>query len=434
MLGSNTKCYAMLHEVEITRCPAGPRPTVRRIIINDYSGHPFQVELSRELAARGHHVLHIFSADFQTPRGDLARADTDPSTFLVEALSLGVPFQKYDFIKRRSQESAYGGLVCRRIDAFRPDVVIGCNNPLDAQNRIANYCRYCSIPFVFWLQDIYSDAIKSILSQKSAVAGALIGTWYQRIEKRLLQNADHVVAIAEDFIPRLDLWKVNRANISVIENWAPKGRINALPRDNEWRRAQELTNKRVALYTGTIGLKHNPDLLLAAAEALRHNSDIQVVVTSEGKYADYLKDAAMRRKLDNLTLLPFQPFERYSEVLASGDVLIAMIEPDAASYSVPSKVLSYLCSGRPIVLAADERNLAARILKHCGAGIVVDPKDASGFVAAIRQFLNHENEATRAGARGREYADKMFDIGLIADRFDHILDSVRVARSGRSKP
>jgi colanic acid biosynthesis glycosyl transferase WcaI len=433
MPGSNNKrcaIYAMSHDHRATVAISHRRATLarKRILINDYCGHPFQVELSRELARRGHEVLHVYSADDQTPKGDLLPGDADPTTFLIEGLSLGKPIQKYNLVRRRQQERAYGELMCRRIEAFRPDVVIGSNNPLEAQNQIGSYCRRRAIPFIFWLQDIHSDAIKSILSQKSVAAGALIGTWYEWIERRLLRNADHVVVIAENFIPRLDSWKIAKAKVSVIENWAPKNKINVTSGSNGWRRAQGLTDKKVALYTGTIGLKHNPNLLLAVAEAFGIEADVQIVVVSEGKYASYLKDEARRRKLDNLTVLPFQPFECYSEVLASGDVLIAMIEPDAAFYSVPSKVLSYLCSGRPIVLAADRRNLAATILQRSGAGVVVDPRDTSGFVTAIRHFLCHEAERHAAGALGRQYADKMFDVGLIADRFEHIFQEACVAK------
>lgn len=403
-------------------CPA--RKLKRRMLVNDYCGHPFQVELSRELARRGHTVLHVYSADDQTPKGDLLPGNGDPSTFSVEGVSLGEPLQKYNNLaKRRRQERAYGRLVCRRIEAFKPDIVIGSNNPLEAQNQIGNHCRRDSIPFVFWLQDIHSEAIKSFVSRKSAAAGTLIGTWYEWIEKRLLRNADHIVAIADNFLPRLESWKIQRAKISIIENWAPKNKIHVIPTDNPWRRAQGLSNKRVALYTGTIGLKHNPDLLLCAAEGFLNEPDVQIVVVSEGKYATYLKDEAARRKLGNLTVLPFQSFESYSEVLASGDVLIAMIEPDAASYSVPSKVLSYLCSGRPIVLAANEHNLAAKTLKRSGAGVVVDSRDALQFVDALRHFLSDAQYRAAAGTNGRNYADATFDIERIADRFEDILQS-----------
>ena len=393
-----------------------------KILLNDYCGHPFQVELSRELARRGHQVLHVYSADDLTPKGDLLQGPGEPAGFAIEGLSIGERLEKYKSLaKRRRQERAYGALVCRRIDAYQPNLVIGSNNPLEAQNQIGNHCRRRSIPFVFWLQDIHSDAIRSYLGRRSAAAGALVGTWYEWIERRLLQNADHIVAIADAFLPRLEHWRIPRAKRSVIENWAPKNKIQVLPTDNAWRRSQGLAGKRVALYTGTLGLKHNPALLLAAAEALRDEPDVQVVVVSEGKYAAQLKEEGARRRLSNLTVLPFQPFESYSQVLASGDVLMAMIEPDAASYSVPSKVLSYLCSGRPIVLAASEHNLAAQTIRRARAGIVVQPQQASHYVEAIRSLLRDPLARSDAGARARAYAEQHFDIARIADRFENIL-------------
>lgn len=408
--------------------------SLRKVLLNDYCGHPFQVELSRELARRGHQVLHVYSADDQTPKGDLLPGPDDPSSFAVEALSIGERLQKYNSLaKRRRQERAYGALVCRRIEAFGPDIVIASNNPLEAQNQIGNYCRRRSIPFVFWLQDIHSEAIRSYLSRKSATAGALIGSWYQWIESRLLLNSDHVVVIADTFLPRLESWRIPKAKLSVIENWAPKNKIRVLPTENPWRRAHGLSGKRVALYTGTIGLKHNPALLLFAAESLRSEADVQVVVVSEGMYATQLNDAAVRRRLPNLMVLPFQPFDSYSEVLASGDVLVAMVEPDAARYSVPSKVLSYLCSGRPIVLAAAEHNLAAKTVMRSRSGVVVDSRNELQFVNAIRDFLRDDVRRIAAGRRAREYADKAFDIVQIADRFQQILEKACENRRQNSK-
>ncbi len=403
-----------------------PKEQVRiKVLLNDYCGHPFQVELSRELARRGHQVLHVYSSDDLTPKGDLLQGPDEPAGFAIEGLSIGERLEKYKSLtKRRRQERAYGAMICRRIDAYQPDLVIGSNNPLEAQNRIGNHCRRRSIPFVFWLQDIHSEAIRSYLGQKSAAAGALVGGWYEWMERRLLQNADHVIAIADAFMPKLTSWRIPKAKRSVIENWAPKNKIQVLPTDNPWRRSQGLTGKRVALYTGTIGLKHNPGLLVAAAEAMRDEPDVQIVVVSEGKYATQVKQEGAQRQLANLTVLPFQPFESYSEVLASGDVLIAMIEPDAAAYSVPSKVLSYLCSGRPIVLAASEHNLAAQTIQRARAGIVVDSKNASHYVEAIRSLLRDPQARSETGARARAYAEEHFDIARITDRFEKILQLV----------
>ena len=82
-----------------------------RIVVNDYSGHPFQIELSRELARLGHTVLHLYSADFQTPKGDLVRQPHDPEGFAVKGIRIGEPFQKYNFVRRRGQEIRYAHLI-----------------------------------------------------------------------------------------------------------------------------------------------------------------------------------------------------------------------------------------------------------------------------------------------------------------------------------
>jgi len=399
-----------------------------RILLNDYSGHAFTVELARELAKRGHDVLHLSLGDFQSPKGDLAHKPDDPKSFEVEAISLGAPFKKYDFVARRRQEIEYGRRVTARVARWHPDVVIGCNNPLDPQRVIQNYCRACNICFVFWLQDIYSNAIKTVLRKKIPVVGSAIGIWYEELEKRLLRRSDQIIAITEDFVAPLVAWQVPRGRIAIIENWAPKDKILILPRDNAWSRAQDLNGKLVLMYSGTLGLKHNPSLLVAAAEAFRAEPRVAVVVVSEGKYAEDVRDAAKARGLANLTVLPFQDFRDYSAVLATGDVMLAMIEPDAAVYSVPSKVLSYLCAGKAIVLSANAANLAARILMRCGAGYVVAPEDATGFVAAIRRFLDDPEARHQAGVKARAYADENFDIGMIAARFETILsDRVRPA-------
>jgi hypothetical protein len=51
-----------------------------KIVVHDYAGHAFPISLSRELAARGHDVVHAFASSLQTPRGSLARQPGDAAT------------------------------------------------------------------------------------------------------------------------------------------------------------------------------------------------------------------------------------------------------------------------------------------------------------------------------------------------------------------
>ena len=93
-----------------TRAADGRRAVAggMRIVVHDYSGHPFQVQLSRELARRGHNVLHLHFAGFQTPKAALVRRSDDPPTFAVEAIDLDRPFAKYRLVRRLLQERQLG--------------------------------------------------------------------------------------------------------------------------------------------------------------------------------------------------------------------------------------------------------------------------------------------------------------------------------------
>src|SRR5581483_5331737 len=114
-----------------------------------------------------------------------------------------------------------------------------------------------------------------------------------------------------------------------------------------------------------------------------------------------------------LQLLPFQPHERLPELLASGDVLVVLLEADAGIYSVPSKMLSYCCAGRAVLGAIPPANLAARRIRSEGFGLVVAPGDEKGFVAAARRLTEDPELRDKAGAAGRAYAEHAFAIGPI---------------------
>jgi putative colanic acid biosynthesis glycosyltransferase WcaI len=134
-----------------------------------------------------------------------------------------------------------------------------------------------------------------------------------------------------------------------------------------------------------------------------------------------LAEQAVATKVVSLKCLGFQPFEAMADVLGAADVLVAILEAEAGVFSVPSKVLSYLCAGRPLLLAVPKENLAAKIVVECGAGLVVEPNDLAGFCAAARKLAESAELRQQYGAAARHYAEANFDIERITDRFEAIL-------------
>jgi glycosyltransferase involved in cell wall biosynthesis len=119
--------------------------------------------------------------------------------------------------------------------------------------------------------------------------------------------------------------------------------------------------------------------------------------------------------------LDFQPYANLSQVLASADVLVATLESEAGQFAVPSKILSYLCAGRPILLSAPEDNLAAIAVKRSGSGCIAPPDSQPAWVDAAKLLASDASLRSRLGAKARTYAEKSFDIGSIASQFEQVL-------------
>jgi glycosyltransferase involved in cell wall biosynthesis len=393
-----------------------------RVVVHDYVGHPFQAQLARALAARGHDVLHLHCASFVTGKGRVERVDGDPPGLEFGVVTLEGEFAKYDVPRRLAQEVRSGRDLSRRLAGFRPDVVLSSNAPLVVQAMLQRWCRRNGVGFVFWQQDVISAAARRVLGRRSPIVGAGAESAVAILERRLLRASDAVVVISDDFVPLLRRWGVEESRITVIENWGTLDELPPLPRDNDWSREQGLEGSFVLLYSGTLGFKHDPGLLLELARWAR-GADALVVVVSEGQGADWLAREGAGESA--LRLLPYQLYERLPEVLASADVLIALLEPDAGAFSVPSKVLTYLCAARPLLVSVAGDNLAARVVERSGGGVVVPPQDSEALVAAAGALQADAGQRAELGRRGRSYAETTFDIARIADRFEQILERAR---------
>jgi glycosyltransferase involved in cell wall biosynthesis len=390
-----------------------------RILLHDYSGHPFQVELSRELSRRGHDVTHSFCDAYTSGKGHL-RAEPG-ETLAFEPIGVGVVIAKMSFGKRLLQELRFGVELARQARRTRPDVVMASNVPIPTLVILAFVLRLRGIPWVLWHQDVQAVAIRSFagskLSRAFAVVAALIGAG----EKWCARRAAAVVVIADSFVDVHRRWGT-AGKTTVIPNWAPLDEIHPVTRVNDWSHEHGLDDTRTLLYSGTLGLKHNPGLLVGLArQVIDAGQPVRLVVVNQGPAEQVLRDEAARQDVP-LLLLPFQPYERLPEVLGSGDVLVVLLEQDAGAFSVPSKTLSYLCAGRPILGLMPAENLAATLVSRVD-GCVLPPNDDALPAAAewVCGVLGDREYATTLGKAGRALAEQEFALATCADSFESIL-------------
>ena len=273
--------------------------------------------------------------------------------------------------------------------------------------------KFRGIPFVYNLQDIFPD---SLFNNGLANKGGLLWKIGRVIENFTYKNADKIIVISEDFKKNIMAKGVPEGKIVVVYNWVDQNAVVDIPRErNKLFDAYGLDrSKFYVTYNGNIGLSQNLDMLLSVAEEFQsakvqafHGNeicctDIHFVLVGNGAYLDEVKRIIAEKKLENVHLLPFQPYEDISHVFSLGDASLVISKPGTGAASVPSKTWSIMSASRPVLANFDENELKQIVEKH-HCGIFTKAGDNEAFKQSILALYNNREMAVEMGKNGRQF-------------------------------
>lgn len=257
------------------------------------------------------------------------------------------------------------------------------------------------IPFVYNLQDIFPD---SLVGTGLAKKGGFFWKIGRVVENFTYRNADKIIVISQDFKNNIMAKGVPEEKIVVVYNWVDQVAVVDVPREKNilFDRYGLDRNKFYVTYNGNIGLTQNMDMLLEVAKALEANEEIHFVLVGNGAYLEQVKQIINNRNVDNVTLLPFQPYEEISHVFSLGDVSLVISKPGVGANSVPSKTWSIMSASRPVLANFDENELKT-IIEVNNCGIFTKAGDKVAFTDAILKLYNDRELCKEMGANGRKF-------------------------------
>lgn len=257
-------------------------------------------------------------------------------------------------------------------------------------------------PTIYNVQDIFPD---SLVGTGLTHEGSLIWKIGRMVEKITYRYADKIIVISEDFKKNIMAKGVPEDKIVVIYNWVDQNKVVDVPREeNKLFDAYGLERSKFYItYNGNIGLTQNMDMLLDVAKELQEEyEDIHFVLVGNGAYLDEVKRKVADQQLENVHLLPFQPYEDISHVFSLGDASLVISKPGVGANSVPSKTWSIMSASRPVLANFDENELKTIIENnHCGIFTKAGDKDA--FKESILTLYNHRELCKEYGYNGRKF-------------------------------
>ena len=262
--------------------------------------------------------------------------------------------------------------------------------------------KFKKVPFVYNLQDIFPD---SLVGTGLAKKEGLLWRVGRVIENFTYKHADKIIVISEDFKRNIMAKGVSEDKIVVVYNWVDQNAVVDVPRqDNKLFDKYVLDRSDFYIsYCGNVGLTQNMDMLLEVMESLRLDyPNIHLVIVGEGVYKSHVESVVAERGLENVHLLPFQPYEDISYVFSLADAGLVISKPGVGANSVPSKTWSILSASRPVLVNFDENELKG-IVETQQCGIFTKAGDKEAFRSSVIRLYSDASLCKQMGENGRRF-------------------------------
>ena len=284
------------------------------------------------------------------------------------------------------------------------------------------------VPLLFWVQDIWPES----LSATGMATGRLLLNMVDRVVRWIYSGCDRILVQSRAFIAPITAQGVPRASIDYLPNSAEPFYRRREPLQSD-PAATELPIGFRVMFAGNIGAAQDFPTVLAAAELLREDRHIQWIIIGDGRMKSWVEAEVKARALQaTVTLLPPRPAEAMPTYFSHVDVMLATLRREPIfSYTIPSKLQSYLACGKAVIAALEGEG--ARVVEEAGCGWTVSPEDPQALADAVRAASKLSRaEVELKGARGAAYFRENFERELLLGRLEELLASAVSGNGGKN--
>ena len=390
---------------------------------------PHAAALAAHLAGRGHEV-RVFTGFPFAPEWR-RRAEDRGQLFRVEQKDGATVYRLTHFIPRRPSSAlqrilmegtfsvaALPATIAAAMRAGRPDALLY----IGAQPALAMLTRIIATLF----QRPYFVNVNDLAARAALDVGIVAGPLYRLLdtfEFAAYRAAAGASVLCRAFADALVEHGYPGDRIRLIRSPIDIEQIRPAARDDRFRAAYGLhPDAFVVLHAGSMGKKQGLMNVVDAA-ALTAGSRVHWVFVGDGEDKAALVESVRRQGREEIVrFVPFQRDEDMAAMFAAADVLLLNQLRAVKDTVIPSKLLTYMSAGRPVIAAVNASSQGAEILRDADGGRIVAPEDPAALAEAARWFMGLTPEQLRAfGARNRAYAEAHFDQRKILAAHEHFM-------------
>lgn len=304
------------------------------------------------------------------------------------------------------------------------DVFIITTNPPFLGILILIFNFYFKVPYVLIAYDIYPQILDKMGILKK---NSFMYRFWKWLNIKVYKNASKIISIGEDmtWIIKREMCIVDDNKIELIYNWSDKSKVFPIERtNNNFVIENGLINKKIMLYSGTLGSTHNIEEILNAASELQNQHDIVFLFIGSGAKVNLVKRYISSTTNSNVVLMPFQPIEIISQTLSSATLSFVCLDSSFTGLSVPSKSYGIMAAKVPIIGMMENHAEISRTIQKFQCGIVWNKEKNIKLSNLILDLISNENLLNEMRDNAYNAFLNNFDIQISVNKYHNVVKSI----------
>lgn len=273
--------------------------------------------------------------------------------------------------------------------------------------------KFRGIPYVLNVQDLFPQSVIDL----GILNNRLIINFFERMEKWVYKKADSITVHSSGNRDHVLSKCAYSHKVEIIPNCVDTDFISEGDRLNDFRIEYKLGDKFIVSFAGVLGYSQDIDIILSAAKYLKDYQEILFLIVGDGVEKSRLERKASKMSLSNVRFLSMQPRDKYPSILQASDICLATLRKKVKTPVVPSKIISIMAAGRPVIACMDMRGDASKLINDAQCGIILPPENARLLSENILRLFQNREIRERLGYNGRKYAEQHLSLNVYVQHY-----------------
>ncbi|MBQ8196448.1 MAG: glycosyltransferase family 4 protein [Clostridia bacterium] len=357
--------------------------------IENISSSGIYTSILLELTKRGHEVYLISANEKRSGQETVFKQEEGVNWLSIKIGNITKCGMIEKGISTLTIESLFIKGIKRYLSNVKFDLVIYSTPPITFCNVVKFIKKRDGAKSYLLLKDIFpQNAIDIGVLSKGGLKG-IIYKYFRNKEKKLYALSDYIGCMSPancEYVLKNNQ-EVSADRVEVCPNSRyftdlslDKAEANVL------REKYGLPlDKKIFIYGGNLGKPQGIPFLIECIKTQKDNNEAFFLVVGDGTEYTKLKEFEETEKQSNFKLMQRLPKEDYDRMVAACDVGMIFLDKRFTIPNYPSRLLSYMMAGVPVLACTDVNTDVGKTIVDGGFGWWCESRDAKDFSKLVKQ-------------------------------------------------